>query len=249
MQVSHLWYILSMRIHRFYIENITISPEKVIVTQETNLTHQLKNVFRYKVGQLLNVFNEQIGEIEVEISDIGKKDMSFTYIRQIKDISGIEKPQKELTLYMSVIKNSNFDLIVEKATEIGVSKITPVVTERTVKNNLNVERLNRIVKEATEQSGRLDLMEIGDTLDFTNAVDHAANGGDLVYYGAIDCNEKGIQGSSLIKKESLFIGPEGGYTEIEIKTLIDKGFKPLGLGSHVLRAETAAIVGCGILSL
>jgi 16S rRNA (uracil1498-N3)-methyltransferase len=238
-----------MRIHRFYIENIAISPEKVIVTQETNLIHQLKNVFRYKVGQPLNVFNEQMGEIEVEIADIGKKDMSFTYIRQIKDISNMGKSKKSLTLYMSVIKNSNFDLIVEKATELGVSMIIPIVTERTIKNNLNVERLSRIVKEATEQSGRLDLMKMRDTLDFTNAVDRAAASGDLVYYGAIDCDEKIRQKKETAQSVSLFIGPEGGFTENEIKTFVDKGFTPLSLGSHVLRAETAAIVGCGVLSL
>jgi 16S rRNA (uracil1498-N3)-methyltransferase len=238
-----------MRIHRFYIENIIISPEKVIVTQETNLIHQLKNVFRYKVGQPLNIFNEQMGEIEVEINDIGKKDMSFTYIRQIKDISNTKKPKKILTLYMSVIKNSNFDLIVEKATELGVSNIIPITTERTIKNNLNIERLNRIVKEATEQSGRLDLMEIGDTLDFANAVDHAAASVDLVCYGAIDCNEKIGQKNETAQSVSFFVGPEGGFTENDIKTFVDKGFVPLSLGSHVLRAETAAIVGCGILSL
>ena len=99
-----------MRIHRFYIENIDINLENMVVTQETELIHQLKNVFRYKLGQKIHIFNEKIGEIEVEISEIGKKDMSFKFIRHVNCIIDNKESGKNVCLYMSIIKNSNFDL-------------------------------------------------------------------------------------------------------------------------------------------
>jgi 16S rRNA (uracil1498-N3)-methyltransferase len=239
-----------MRIHRFYIENIDIDTENTIVTQETDLIHQLKNVFRYKLGQKIHIFNEKIGEMEVEISEIGKKDMSFKYIRHISNIIDNKEPRKNLCLYMSIIKNSNFELVVEKAVELGVIEIIPVITERTIKNNLNIQRINKIIKEATEQSGRVDLMKIGETVDLFNAVKIAKENSDIVYFGSLDDEyfvNKDIKDGKY--KTAVFIGPEGGYSDEELSVFKSEKINPLRLGRYVLRAETAAIVACGLLSL
>lgn len=238
-----------MRIHRFYIENIDIDEEDKIVTQETELIHQLKNVFRYKLGQVVYAFNEKIGEIEVEICEIGKKYMSFKYIRNIKE-AFVDKGQKRhISLYMSIIKNSNFDLIVEKAVELGVYQIIPVITERTVKSNLNITRVNKIIKEATEQSGRLDLMKIDETLDLFSAIKKAKEDSDLTYFGSVDQNDNPTQVRGVINSMAIFIGPEGGYSDEELLLFVDNKISPLRLGNYVLRAETAAIVACGLMSL
>ena len=135
-----------MKIHRFYMPHIEISSQNDIVTHETELIHQLKNVFRYKTGQIIHIFNEKIGEVQVEISKIDKNDMSFKYIKNIKSKKMNKGHQKEVVLYMSIIKNSNFDFIIEKAVELGVNCVIPVSSERTMKNNLNYERLNKIGK-------------------------------------------------------------------------------------------------------
>lgn len=239
-----------MRIHRFYIENIDINDQGEIVTQETDLIHQLKNVFRYKIGQIIHIFNEKVGEIEVEISEIGKKDMSFKYIRNIKDVFVDKSQKRHISLYMSIIKNSNFDLVAEKAVELGVEEIIPVITERTVKSNLNIIRINKIIKEATEQSGRIDLMKIGDTLELNKAIQNAIVDFDMVYFGSVDENDSVKQDNKqFFGKIAVFIGPEGGYSDDEVVVFVENKITPLRLGDYVLRAETAAIVACGLVSL
>lgn len=242
-----------MRIHRFYIENIDINKENTVVTQETSLIHQLKNVFRYKSGQKIHIFNEKIGELEVELININKKDMSFKYIRHIKDLMDNkidnEIIDKKIYLYMSVIKNSNFDLIIEKAVELGVYEIIPVISERSIKNQLNIIRINKIIKEATEQSGRLDLMKIGNIVDLKNAINTAKDNSDIVYFGSVNENDDSKNINNVYDKSSisLFIGPEGGFSEDEISMFFELDLIPLRLGKYILRAETAAIVGCGIM--
>lgn len=239
-----------MKIHRFYIENIDISDQNVIVTQETEFIHQLKNVFRYKIGHIIVIFNEKVGEIEVEIININKKDISFLYKRHIKKID-LDKGHKiELSLYMSIIKNSNFDMIIEKAVELGVTRVIPVVSERVIKNKLNYERLNKIVKEATEQSGRIQLMQIGQSMDLGKAINLSKEESDIVYYGSVNENDVFTASvSDKYKKVSIFIGPEGGFSDTEISLFNSEKIQPIRLGDYVLRAETAAIVSCGILSL
>jgi 16S rRNA (uracil1498-N3)-methyltransferase len=242
-----------MRIHRFYIENLentSLNEESLIATQETDLIHQLKNVFRYKIGQIVYLFNENVGEVEAILDNFGKKDMSFKYIQTIHEAKTLKRHYKrQITLYMSIIKNSNFDLVVEKAVELGVSKIVPVVTERTIKSKLNFERLNKIIREATEQSGRIDLLKIDNPLDFDIAINHAKDN-DISYFGSLTDDKFENNDSDHKKfKIGLFIGPEGGFSQNEIEALIIKGIKPIKLGENVLRAETAAIVGCGVISL
>lgn len=240
-----------MRIHRFYIENIDIDTENTIVTQETSLIHQLKNVFRYKTGQKIHIFNEKIGELEVEISEIGKKDMSFKYIGHINGCISNKDIGKKVYLYMSVIKNSNFELVVEKAVELGVVEIIPVITERSIKNQINTIRLNKIIKEATEQSGRLDLMKMGDVVDLNYAIKIAKENSDSIYFGSVDDNDDLKNDIRKYNQNniSIFIGPEGGFSDSEISLFLELGLMPIRLGKYVLRAETAAILACGVLSL
>lgn len=231
------------------MENIDINEEKTIIIEEKEFIHQLKNVFRYKTGQKINIFNDKEGEFEVEIIEIGKKDMSLKYIRHITTGDFNKKQKRQVSLYMSIIKNSNFELIVEKAVELGVYEIIPVITQRTIKSNLNIERIKKIIKEATEQSGRVDLMKIGDICIFNNCIKTVNNFYDEVYFGSID-QSNGVNSVNEYKdKIALFVGPEGGYSEEEISLFVDNKIKPLKLGDYVLRAETAAILGCGLMSL
>lgn len=239
-----------MRTHRFYIENINkLYPGDTYVTQETDFIHQLKNVFRFKIGQKVTVFNQNIGEMEVELISINKKDMSFICIRQIKECGISKNVKRHVSLYMSIIKNSNFDLVVEKAVELGVQKIVPIITERTVKNDLNITRLNRIIKEAAEQSGRMDLMTIDKVLLFKDSISKSKSENDTVYFGSIDFDGYTKNTNTQDNNIAVFIGPEGGFSEYETSVFTSNDIKPIGLGSYVLRAETAAIVACGILSL
>lgn len=230
-----------MRIHRFYIKNLQ-STENTIDDQ--TVIHQLSNVFRYGKGDTVAVFNESLGEWEVEIDTMTKKHMSFTYVRQIKDglhpeVEG--ETRKKTTIYMSIIKNSNFDLVVEKATELGIGEVVPVLSDRTVKTKLNYERLLKIVQEATEQSGRMDLMKVGEILSLSDALAQSKLYAEQVFFGHI--NPANMNKVDAAKSSALFIGPEGGWTDEEVNMFTKENILPLSLGQYVQRAETAAIVG------
>lgn len=231
-----------MRIHRFYIKKL---ENTVNLIEDEGVIHQLLNVFRYKTGDSIAVFNESLGEWEVEIEELTKKKLSFKYTRQVKEGLHPEveggASRKKTTLYMSIIKNSNFDLVVEKATELGIGEVIPVLSERTVKTNLNYDRLNKIVQEATEQSGRIDLMKVGEILTLNDAIAQSKLYSEQVFFGHI--NEANMSHIDAAKSSALFVGPEGGWTDEEVQIFIKENILPISLGQYVLRAETAAIVG------
>lgn len=238
-----------MKIHRFYLKNIFINNENMIVTQETSLIHQIKNVLRYKKGDILNIFNEEIGELEVELYDISKKDMSFIYKRHVSGENLSNKIGNNITLYMSLIKSSNFELTLEKAVELGVKNVVPIISERSIRYDFNLERFGKIIKEATEQCGRCDLMDLSRPLALGEILKTDFKESSL-YFGSLSENDFGfITGKKQEQQLGLFIGPEGGFSENEISLFKECNVKPISLGSYVLRAETAAIVGVAVLSI
>lgn len=227
-----------MKIHRFYVSELRETQTEL---KDKDLIHQLVSVLRYRTGDTLHVFNEMIGEWEVQIEKITREHVSFTYTQHIKVGNLNETQNNKSVLYMSIIKNSNFDLVVEKAVELGIGEVVPVLTERTVKTSLNMERLGKIIKEATEQCGRVDLMKIGDVLVLHDAVARAKLYSEQVFFGHV--NDANMNHPDPSKSNSLFIGPEGGWSDAEIELFKKENILPISLGQYVLRAETAAIVG------
>ncbi len=235
-----------MRIHRFYIKDLT---NAISFIEDEELIHQLSSVFRYKTGDTIALFNEGLGEWEVTIDTLTKKKLSFTYVKQIKDglhneVEG-EGSKRKTTLFLSIIKNSNFDLVVEKAAELGIGEIVPILAERTVKTNLNYDRLHKIVQEATEQSGRIDLMSIGEILTLNDAIAQSKLYSEQVFFGHI--NAANMSHIDAAKSSAIFIGPEGGWTDAEVENFTKENILPISLGQYILRAETAAIVGAAKL--
>ena len=229
-----------MKMHRFYVKDFTVLDSTI---HDAELHHQLAKVLRYKTGDVIYVFNEDVGEWQVSIRDMKKGKIVFDKIQQIKIESPKDAYRPRKILCMSVIKNSNFDIVVEKAVELGITEIMPVVTERTVKTSLNVDRLRKIIKEATEQCGRIDLMKMaGDILVLHDAVAQVKLYVDQVFFGHI--NDASMNHPESSKSCALFIGPEGGWSDKEIQLFVNENVLPISLGQYVLRAETAAIVGC-----
>jgi 16S rRNA (uracil1498-N3)-methyltransferase len=248
---------VNMRLHRFYIspkdlDHLVFEQEITLNYNEfSTLLHQWRDVFRYKTGDRIYIFNEQIGEWLLEFISLDKKHGAVLKTIEQENVASVSRPYRDITLYMSIIKNSNFDLVVEKTTELGVTKIVPVKTERTIKSNLNFERLNRIAIEATEQSGRITPPVIDEMVSLETAIHNALDnqGQGNVYFGHIS-NVKGSQNNEA--KESglgpvaVFMGPEGGWTDQEVDLFLGSGILPITLGQFVLRAETAAITSMAI---
>jgi len=149
----------------------------------------------------------------------------------------IPEINKQVILYCAILKKENFELVCQKATEVGVSKIIPVISERTIKLGLKEERLKMIIKEAAEQSGRVIIPELGEPIDFSDAV-VSAMGIRIIF----DPDGEVMGKVNDEKEVSIMIGPEGGWSDVEIKKTIEQGWRIASLGDLTLRAETAAII-------
>jgi 16S rRNA (uracil1498-N3)-methyltransferase len=231
-----------MRLHRFYIEQ-KIGQSSEITISDLELIHQLMNVFRFGVGQQVILFDGSGLEFQAEIITVSKKEINFRILSSLaKNI-----PDKKVSLYLALIKKGNFELAVEKCTEIGVTEIHPVSSERSEKKGINSERLLKIVKEASEQSGRVTLPTIFDLTDLEKAIEQAVTDGKecVVFHtdaGMILSNRFLIKGEEKNTKVAVFVGPEGGWTGKEMSLFKENNFRIQSLGQNTLRAETAAIV-------
>lgn len=143
-------YNYAMKIHRFFIgQGLNLGVPTLVL--DTGLQNQLQNVFRLKVGDEIIAFDGSGYDYVSAIEGYGKNSVSLTIKERNKNTV---LSTHDVYLFASIVKKDNFEWIVEKATEMGVSRIIPVVAERSEKKNLNIERLNKIMIEASEQSGR-----------------------------------------------------------------------------------------------
>lgn len=223
-----------MRLHRFFVkENIGGNLE--IKISEERIVHQVRNVFRLGVGDKIIIFNGDGKDCECEIVEIGKKDLRL----KILDSRMVHKSKKEVTLFMSLIKKENFELVCEKATELGVAKIVPIVSERTTLKNLNHDRIEKILIEASEQCGRGDVPVLGEIMNLELLIKNSNPEEILVAdFGGVDFKSLKLEA----KSQKLLIGPEGGWTDEERNIFKENNIKSFSLGETTLRAETAAIV-------
>lgn len=224
-----------MRLNRF-IGDFDLSKDFLSITDK-NQVSQIANVLRMKIGDILLVVGSD-GEAEAKITNL--KD-GMVNLKIINHVSREGESRAKINLYLSVLKKDNFELVVQKATECGVSSITPVISERTVKLGLNFERLEKIAKEAAEQSGRTDIPEIQHQSDLKSAIASLSGQSLNIIFDPTGAPVSSIEN----KKETvnLFIGPEGGWSPEEIKLFASyDSFKIINLGGNILRAETAAIV-------
>ncbi|HRZ30627.1 MAG TPA: RsmE family RNA methyltransferase [Candidatus Paceibacterota bacterium] len=227
-----------MRQNRFYLEGDI--GGKFLELTDSAIVKQIKNVLRLKEGDCFSLFNGLGIEIKVEIKNYKKQSIELKVISREKR----EESTPQVCLYLAILKKENFELAVQKAVEAGVSKIVPVVTERTVKLGLKVDRLKLIIKEATEQSGRFLIPELAESIDFSGAVALAKKENSLNIFCSLSEereNEAKIS-PPVFERINIFIGPEGGWDIKEQEKARLAGFLLYSLGEYVLRAETAAVV-------
>ncbi len=149
-------------------------------------------------------------------------------------------------LYCSLLKKEHFEVVVQKATEVGICEIVPIISRRTVRLSVPpVNRLHKILKEASEQSGRGIIPTLCDACSFDDAIQKASSSHSMTFF----YHPEGILFSDwkkeniIPKKANIFIGPEGGWDEYELSKARDNNFSIVSLGPTILRAESAAIIG------
>lgn len=204
------------------------------VFADENQVHYLFHVMRLKIGDKVLLFNGTEGEFECEITDLNKKAGVFMPLVRTREQSVENGP----VLAMALIKKDNMDLVLQKATELGVSEIIPIIARRSVLQKMNIQRAKTIVTEAAEQCERLSVPEISEPTDVNTFLSRRADE-KIVYL-----SERG-QTNGIVKrgeKVCFVIGPEGGWTTQELNTFENhQGAVSLNLGRLILRAETAAI--------
>lgn len=231
-----------MRLNRFYLENF--SKSKTLELKDNLIIHQIKNVLRLKIGEQISLFCN----FSEAIYEIKKIDKASIYLNLIKDVV-IKKNDLEIILFPALIKKDKLEWVVQKAVELGVTKIIPVISARSEKKDINLNRLNKISIEASEQCGRSDLVEIFQPIKFKDVLKDIkgqsflanANGDNFV-----DCLK--LIDKNKLELLNIFIGPEGGFEEVEIELAKKNNIKIVSFGDNILRSETAALVGLTLIT-
>ncbi len=232
---------------RLFVENL--SDVSTSIPLDRNASHYVKKVLRYSMGDELIVFDGSGKEYLCSISDL--KEKVILNVKEIKE-SKI-KPSRDIILLQGLLKGKKMDLVVQKATEIGVKTIVPVITGRSQTRRVSKgDRWRKIANEALRQCGRVDTVAIEEAVNFSdlvnNALPHYEDALKIVFYEKsrkpLHVIEEELKGA---KKIVLFTGPEGGFSSEETQLLEDNGFRVVSMGDLILRAETAAIVASGII--
>jgi 16S rRNA (uracil1498-N3)-methyltransferase len=234
---------------RFYAPEESFQDGKIVLNLEE--TRHLRDVLRLREGEIVQIFDGAGREFSCEIRQIQKNETILEILAEVSPSAPVSN--LDLTLAAALLKGEKFDLVVQKAVELGVTKLSPLMTKRTdVKlkdSEKKVERWRKIALEAAKQSGRADLMKIEPPQDFTEFIKNSALKPDGVE-NLLLFAERGGESFSAInagKKITAVIGSEGGWEDSEIETAKNSGFQIVTLKGRILRAETAAIAVAAIL--
>jgi 16S rRNA (uracil1498-N3)-methyltransferase len=207
---------------------------KEVVLPLDSLVNQLQNVFRLKLGDEVILFDNSGFDFLVSIARYEKDAVSFSII---KSIPNNILPARETYLFASLVKKDNFEWIIQKSTELGVSHIVPLISNRTEKKDLNVERARKIITEAAEQSGRGTLPILHEMIELEKALHKYTHIKSIAWH---------TQGQKFVSQDisdiaGAYIGPEGGWTPVEEELFKNHGVQIRSLGPQILRSETAVI--------
>ena len=205
-------------------------------------SHYLTKVMRVKKNEVFSLFNKN-GEWEAKILGISKSIVEFKTIKQLRQKENI----KELWLAFSPIKSNYQNFMIQKATELGVTKFLPIIFERTIVRKINKERLEKIVIEASEQSNRINVPIIEESQKLNNFL--KTNSIDLIFTD-LNSNNNKIDKSKLTDRPvCIIIGPEGDFSEAEREKILSfSGVQAIKINENILRSETAVISAISIIN-
>lgn len=242
-----------MTAHRFYTKEIP--EESVSAFLEGQEHHHLSKVARIQLGEQVWLFDDSGNEYRARVEEIGKEKTSL----QILERQPGREPDVKITLAQVILKTKKMEWVIQKATELGVDVIVPLISDRTVVKLEGIQekkrdRWKRLAIEASKQSGRSVVPEIIEPLslkafirkeDGSKKLFLSERGGRSLREFLIIPFRKGLDGSGSV---ILLVGPEGGWTETEEQDIMNGRFEAVSLGQLTLRAETAAIVSLAMVS-
>ena len=225
-------------IRLFYSKSLSLNlTDKLDKSQ----SHYVSKVMRLKEKEVFSLFNSS-GEWEAKISNIAKSIVEFNVTKQLRH----KENTKDLWLAFSPIKSNYFNFMIQKATELGVTKFLPIVFERTIVRKINKERLEKVIIEAAEQSNRITVPSIEDPEKLKSFL---SNDMDLIFTDLNTANTKIDLKKLTTKPTCVIIGPEGDFSEQERDEILKfNGVQPIKINENILRSETAVISALSIIN-
>ena len=218
-------------IRLFFKESLSLNFNSTLDKQQS---YYLSKVMRMNEGQSFSLFNHG-GEWEAKIQSINKGIIEFLNVKKLRSAN----TEKEIWLAFAPIKFNYLNLMIQKGTEIGVTKFIPILTERTIVRKINEKRINKIIVEASEQSNRIKVPSLDKLVKFDHFLD--LNKKVNIIFGDLNTKNKKIE----IKNKDpicILIGPEGDFSVNERKKILElKNILPVKINNYILRSETAAI--------
>ena len=229
-------------IRLFFSESLSLNFNAKL---DKSQSHYVNKVMRVKKNETLSLFNSS-GEWEAKIKEISKGIVEFIIIKQLRQ----KDNEKAIWLAFSPIKSNYFNFMLQKATELGVTKFVPIITDRTIVRKINYERIKKITIEASEQSNRLVVPKIEKIQNLKSFLEKNNSKINIIFG---DINTKNQNLDSKIKKEDkpicIIIGPEGDFTESEREQILNfKDVQSLKINNNILRSETAVISALSIIN-
>jgi 16S rRNA (uracil1498-N3)-methyltransferase len=226
-------------IRLFFSESLSLN---LTAKLDKSQSHYVSKVMRIKKSEVFSLFNSS-GEWEAIILDISKNIVEFNITKQLRQ----KENSKELWLAFSPIKSNYFNFMIQKATELGVTKFLPIIFDRTIVRKVNKERLEKVIVEATEQSNRINIP----TIDEPQSLDSFLNNNktDLIFTDLNTTNKKIDLNQLTSNPTCVIIGPEGDFSEEEREQILNyKGVQPIKINENILRSETAVISALSIIN-
>jgi len=225
-------------IRLFFPESLSIN---LTAKLNKSQSHYVSKVMRVKVSEVFSLFNSS-GEWEAKILNISKSIVEFNITKQLRQ----KESTKELWLAFSPIKSNYFNFMIQKATELGVTKFLPIIFDRTVVRKINKERIEKVIIEAAEQSNRINVPSIEESQNLKSFLN---NNIDLIFTDLNSKNKKLDLKKLTEKPTCIIIGPEGDFSEVEREQILSfKGVQPIKINENILRSETAVISAISIIN-
>ena len=226
---------------RLFVEQTLSEGQSIVI--DGNPAHYLSRVMRIAPGDAVVLCDDATGEWATRVVDAGKRQVTLETVERLREREAVP----DLWLCPALLKKDRFDLVLEKATELGVARIQPVLTRRCVADKLNLERARMITTEAAEQCGRTALPELAEVTKL-DALLHDWPEDRTLFFADEDGGEHAADAFCYHDGPSaILIGPEGGFDDAERSAIrAHPQARPISLGPRILRGETAAIAALAV---
>ena len=226
-------------IRLFFKESLSLNLTAIL---DKSQSHYVSKVMRVKVNEVFSLFNNG-GEWEAKILNISKSIVEFNITKQLRQ----KESMKEMWLAFSPIKSNYFNFMIQKATELGVTKFIPIIFDRTIVRKINKERLEKVIIEAAEQSNRINVPSIDEPKSLKDFLINKKI--DIIFTDLNSQNKKIDLEKFTSNPTCVIIGPEGDFSEDEREQILAfKGVQPIKINENILRSETAVISALSIVS-